>query len=96
MPNPPHTHAIQHNEAQSRIETTAEGHLAVVDYELHGQVMRITHTTVPAALEGRGIAGALVATALAHARAQGLKVDPQCPYARSYMERRPETQDLRA
>lgn len=96
MPNTPRTHAIQNNTAHSRFETTVEGHLAVVDYELEGEVLRLTHTTVPAALEGRGIAGALVAAALAHARAQNLKVDPQCPYARSYMERRPETQDLRA
>jgi predicted GNAT family acetyltransferase len=57
--------------------------------------MRITHTGVEPAVEGRGIASSLVAAALAHARTNGLKVDPECPYARAYMERHPETRDLR-
>jgi len=96
MPNTARSYTIQNNEAYSRFETTVEGHLSVVDYELDGSVLRITHTVVPPALEGRGIAGALVSAALAHARAHGLKVDAQCPYARSYMDRRPETHDLRA
>jgi len=95
----PDTHLPQpvtHNAAQHRFETTVEGHVSVVDYRMAGKVMRITHTGVDPAVEGRGIASALVAAALAHARVQGLNVDPQCPYARAYMERHPETQDLRA
>jgi hypothetical protein len=58
--------------------------------------MRMTHTGVPQALEGRGIAAALVGAALAHARAQGLRIRPQCSYVQVYMRRHPETQDLLA
>jgi predicted GNAT family acetyltransferase len=85
-----------HNAAASRFEIAVDGHLGLIDYRLHDGVMRLTHTEVPPALEGRGIAGALVRSALEHARAQGLKVDPQCSYAAAYMRRHPETQDLLA
>jgi len=49
--------------------------------------MTILHTAVDPALEGRGVAGALVKAALAHARANGFKVNPVCSYASSYMQR---------
>jgi len=54
------------------------------------------HTGVPRALEGRGIAAALVAAALAHARSQGLRVRPVCSYVQVYMRRHPDTLDLLA
>jgi len=85
---------IRHNAAARRFETTVDGALARADYQLGGGVMRMYHTEVPPALEGRGIAGALVKAALAHARAEGLKVEPACGYVRAYMKRHPETHDL--
>ena len=68
----------------------------VADYRLAGSVMAMTHTLVPQALEGRGIAAALVAQALAHARSEGWRVRPVCSYVESYMRRHPETLDLLA
>jgi predicted GNAT family acetyltransferase len=56
--------------------------------------MRMTHTGVPRELEGRGIAAALVETALTWAREQGYKVVPLCSYVRRYIGRHPEWQDL--
>lgn len=88
--------SISHQPGIPRFETTVDGHLCVADYELAGGVMRMTHTYVPPALEGRGIAAALVSAALTHARAAGWRVLPLCSYVRTYMERRPETQDLLA
>jgi predicted GNAT family acetyltransferase len=58
--------------------------------------MNILHTEVDPALEGRGVAGALVRAALDYARTHGLKVEAECSYTRSYMERHPETATLRA
>jgi predicted GNAT family acetyltransferase len=88
--------AVVHNPARHRFELALEGHTAVAEYEMRdgNRVMVLTHTVVPHALEGRGIAGALAQAAMAHARSNGLKIDPQCPFMRSYMERHPETQDL--
>jgi predicted GNAT family acetyltransferase len=59
-------------------------------------VLLLTHTEVPPALEGRGIAAALVKAALDWARAEGLRVRPLCSYVVAYMRRHPETQDLLA
>jgi len=79
-----------------RFETLVDGHVGRLDYSVRGDVMTIVHTEVDPALEGRGVAGALVRAALDHARASGLKVRPHCPYAASYMERHPESMSLRA
>jgi len=87
---------VQHNVERSRFETLVDGQQCVADYRLAGGVMTMTHTYVPPAFEGRGIAAALVGAALAHAREQGYKVDPQCSYVRVYMQRHPETQSLHA
>lgn len=89
-------YTVSHNPAQHRFEVAIDGQLAVAEYRMPSRsVMRLTHTEVPQALEGRGIAGALAKAAMAHARAHQLKIDPQCPYMRAYMEKHPETHDLR-
>lgn len=90
------TQSIENNSEASRFEIVVDGHTAVADYTLVDGVMTITHTEVPSELGGRGIAGELVKAALDHARAKGLKVRPECSYAASYMQRRPETADLLA
>jgi uncharacterized protein len=87
---------VTRNEAQSRFETTVDGETAVAEYRERDGVMQLTHTVVPQALEGRGIAAALIGQALDHARGHGLKVEALCSYAASYMQRHPETQDLKA
>ena len=86
--------AITHDVARSSFEARVDGGVAECVYRLQGDVMNIVHTEVPPASEGRGIAAALVQAALAHARAQGLRVRPSCSYVRAYMRRHPETQDL--
>jgi predicted GNAT family acetyltransferase len=69
---------------------------ALCVYRRQGDVLLLTHTEVPPALEGRGIAAALVKAALDWARAEGLRVRPLCSYVVTYMRRHPETQDLLA
>ena len=86
--------AITHDVARSSFEAQVDGGVAECVYRLQGGVMNIVDTEVPPASEGRGIAAALVRAALAHARAQGLRVRPSCSYVRTYMRRHPETQDL--
>ena len=73
----------------------ADGQACELDYRLDGGVMTITHTGVPEAVGGRGIAGAMTRHALEHARANGWKVVPACSYAIAYMQRHPEFDDLR-
>ena len=85
---------ILHNTTASRFEATVDGQLCVCQYRVFGKVMMLTHTGVPKALRGRGIAALLVQAALEHARAKGLKVRPDCSYVEVYMQRHPETLDL--
>jgi predicted GNAT family acetyltransferase len=85
---------IVHNVEAQRFEAALDGEIAHVDYRLRGGVMRMHHTSVPRAFEGRGIAAALVRAAIAHAREHSLRVAPDCPYVRSYMQRHPDTHDL--
>jgi predicted GNAT family acetyltransferase len=85
---------VIHRPEQHRFEAVVDGQRCVADYQMIDGVMWMTHTEVPPALNGRGLAARLVAAALAHARAQGLKVRPACSYVRAYMQRHRETQDL--
>ena len=88
--------AVTHNEARQRFEATVDGVLCVCDYQLRGQVMWMTHTGVPPAVGGRGIAAELVRVALEWAEAKGYTVEPSCSYVEVYMRRHPETQKLLA
>ena len=90
------TVTVTHNAARSRFETSADGQLCVADYQLRGNVLWMTHTGVPPAVGGRGIAAELVRVALAWAEAQGYTVEPSCSYVEVYMRRHPETQKLLA
>jgi uncharacterized protein len=87
---------VVHRPELSRFEAVVQGLPCVADYRLMPGVMHMTHTEVPAELEGRGIAAALVQAALAHAQANGLKVNPVCSYVRAYMRNHPETMALHA
>ena len=87
---------LEHLPERSRFQATVDGSTCVVDYRLAHGVMTITHTGVPPAVQGRGIAAALVQSVLQHAQAGGFKVSPQCSYVAAYMRRHPETAVLMA
>lgn len=88
------TITIEHLPERGRFQALVEGHLCVADYRLAGKLMQMSHTEVHPSLTGRGIAAKLVEAALAHARANGLRVEPQCSYVRTYLRRHPLQQDL--
>jgi Predicted acetyltransferase len=56
--------------------------------------MTITHTGVPSAVGGKGIAAALTQVALDTARVNGWRVVPTCSYAAVYIKRHPAYADL--
>jgi uncharacterized protein len=81
---------IKHEEAAHRFTTEVDGQRAVLDYTIAGDVMTITHTGVPQAIGGRGIAGELMRAALDAAKKAGWKVIPVCSYAAAYLAKHPE------
>jgi uncharacterized membrane protein YoaK (UPF0700 family)/predicted GNAT family acetyltransferase len=78
---------VTDNQAESRFELLADGHLAELDYRLNGKRLVLIHTETPVELEGRGIGGRLVAAAVDRAQREGLTVVPLCPFARGWLER---------
>ena len=87
---------IVHDRLTHRFTVAVEGEMCVLEYHLDGAVMTITHTGVPEAVGGRGIASALVTAAFDAARDEGWKVVPACAYAEAYVKKHPAVADLLA
>jgi predicted GNAT family acetyltransferase len=80
---------------ESRYEADLDGALAgVVEYQLDGDVIMLTHTGVPSEFEGKGIASRLARYALDDARSRGLDVLPRCPYISGWIARHLDYLDL--
>lgn len=94
--HPPAAMSVLDNPEASRFEAALDGQLAVSEYSLSGDTITFTHTAVPEALQGRGVASRLIGEALAMARERGWKVVPQCSAVAAYMRKHKETQDLLA
>lgn len=95
------SHSIKNDAAAHRFTAEVDGQTCHLDYTVEdlvppGGPMTITHTVVPEAVGGRGIAGALVKAALDFARNEHWQVVPACSYADAWMRRHPEYEDLRA
>ena len=88
--------AIRDNAERHRFEVVVDGHLARADYVIDDDVITFTHTIVPPALEGRGIASRLILHALTAARDRGLRVIAQCPFVAAYIRKHPEWAELLA
>ena len=85
---------VSHNQARNRFELTVEGHLAVLDYMMSGEIIIFTHTGVPPVIGGRGLGSKLVKTGLDYARENGLKVRSLCWFVSKYIRLHPEYQML--
>ncbi len=89
---------IEHHahEFGGRFEGHVEEHLCELDYMLSAGVVTFTHTGVPKALQGRGLAADLVLAGLQWAKDHGHKVVPACSYVDTYMRRHTEWESLLA
>jgi uncharacterized protein (DUF924 family) len=85
---------VHHRPEHQRFDAVVDGHLALCSYVRQGDTLVLHHTEVPPALQGQGVAAALVAAALAWARHEGLRVRPSCSYVATYLRRHPGQQDL--
>lgn len=87
-----------HDEERCRFVLTLPEGEAVLEYELAGAVLEaeagkttvlFTHTFVPEALRGRGVAAELVRAGLKWAQACDYHVEARCSYVVSYLEAHP-------
>ncbi len=80
------------NEAEQRFELHVDGHIAYEVFERFPGGIAYLHTLVPEALNGRGVGSHLVRQILDYAAREGLKVRPDCPFVKAYIDRHPAYQ----
>ncbi|SRX54092.1 GNAT family N-acetyltransferase [Aequorivita sp. CIP111184] len=85
---------IEDNKSKNQFETHVEGKVAIIAYEKDGNTLKLIHTEVPESLEGKGIASQMLKKVLTTISDSGYKVDPVCPFVKSYIEKHSEWQSL--
>jgi predicted GNAT family acetyltransferase len=86
---------ISHDQKANQFATEVDGHRAELDYTVADGVMTITHTRVPQAIGGRGIAAELMREAVKVAGERGWSINPACSYAAAYMRKHAQAPDKR-
>jgi predicted GNAT family acetyltransferase len=78
-----------------RFEIVVDGDVAGHTRFHDGQGVRtFVHTEIDPAREGQGLASRLIREALDQTRAAGLRVVPECPFVRAFIEKHPDYADL--
>ena len=85
---------VVNNEADHSFEMIVEGQRAFIDYRKKGDVYLLVHTEVPDALQGEGIAGALVEKTFKYLGENHLKMIPYCVFIQAYLKKHPEWHSL--
>jgi hypothetical protein len=88
--------SMRDNTEARRFERDTPFGVAFADYVERDSVRLITHVETPPQTRGQGVAAALMADIVAHARAEGITLSPRCSYAVAYFERHPEARDVLA
>ena len=85
------------NEAKHRFEWAIDGHVAFIEFILNKEnIMFLTHTEVPPALEGKGVGSSIVLQALEYIKAKNYTLAPLCPFVAKYLRKHPGWQSLLA
>ena len=91
------THQDRGDSGRYVAEVAGSEHTGHLDWRARGEGVRVaTHTLVPPAIGGRGVAAKLVDAMVADARVQGFRIDPACSYVDVMFRRHKEWADLRA
>ncbi len=86
---------LKKNDEESRFEMEVEGHTAFVMFEFpEEKLINLYHTEVPPALEGKGVAFALIEKTLQYCRDHQWRVLPTCPFVSAFVKRHPEWQSI--
>lgn len=73
-----------------QFEARVNGQVAKLEYMFGGKKIFLTHIEVPPALEGEGIAQALVERVLQILEEKKLRIVPLCPYVTTFLRKHPE------
>ena len=94
MPDADQISDVVNNPSEHRYQLAVDGHIAATYYKIADGVITFVHTVVPPELGGKGIGSKLIKGALDQVRADGLKVIPQCPFVKAFIEKHADYQDL--
>lgn len=83
-------YTLIHNENECKYEYHIDGHIAYITYDDQEGNMHLTHTIVPDALAGKGLAKILLEDVLNEIEKAGKKAVAQCSYIVKYQEKNPE------
>mgnify|MGYP000014479304 FL=1 len=84
------SHTLVHNEPECKYEYHIEGNIAYITYDDQDGNMHLTHTIVPDALAGKGLAKQLLEDVLEQIKKDGKKAVAKCSYIVKYQEKNPE------
>lgn len=87
---------VENDEEQRVFYFEEEGQRGELRYFREGNLLDLTHTHVPKALERRGYGTELVRSAVRFAERRGYKVIPSCPFVEAYFDKNPEERSLLA
>ena len=86
---------FDHDEERETFEAIIGEERALLEYRSNKEgKFFITHTEVPPALQGKGIASILVKHVFDYIRENNMRMIPVCPYVKSYLKKHPEEMDL--
>ncbi|SCY74975.1 GNAT family N-acetyltransferase [Flavobacterium caeni] len=85
---------LLHNEADHQFEFQIDGQTAFVEYFTEGKKVYLTHTEVPASMQGQGIASQLIQKTLRHLKAHHRILVPQCSFVSAYVNEHPEWRSI--
>jgi predicted GNAT family acetyltransferase len=80
-------HQVVNNIKKFRFEVISGALISKLEYRIGRYSIDLVHSEVAEELAGQGIGSSLVITALQHARDNGFKVIPSCPFVAAYLER---------
>lgn len=88
------SYELIHNTNECKYEYHIDGHTAYITYDDQDGMMHLTHTIVPDALAGKGLAKLLLEDVLQEIKKANKKAVAQCSYIVKYQEKNPQTSDI--
>ncbi|HIP54660.1 MAG TPA: N-acetyltransferase [Sulfurimonas autotrophica] len=88
------SHTLIHNADECKYEYHIDGYVAYITYDEQDGKMHLTHTIVPDALAGKGLAKALLEDVLNEIEKENKKAVAKCSYIVKYQEKNPDKSHL--
>lgn len=88
------SYTLIHNQDAHQYEYHIDNHICYITYDDQNGKMHLTHTVVPKALGGQGIAKKLLIDVLKEIRKTGKKAVAECSYVVNFEAKNPDFSDV--